>query len=125
MRVWPGCSLLEAPSDFYEQVTLVERDRLPDGAEQRRGVPQGRHLHGLLSTGSTALDHLLPGLLDQLVTAGANVLDNETRVYVRYGRHQLDRPGKLADPAPLVAYQPSRPRFWSPMSGDESAPSRM
>ena len=96
-------------SDFYEQVTLVERDRLPDGAEQRRGVPQGRHLHGLLSTGSTALNHLLPGLLDQLVTAGANVLDNETRVYVRYGRHQLDRPGKLADPAPLVAYQPSRP----------------
>jgi hypothetical protein len=29
-------------SDFYEAVTLVERDRLPDGAEQRRGVPQGR-----------------------------------------------------------------------------------
>ena len=25
--------------DFYEAVTLVERDRLPDGHEQRRGVP--------------------------------------------------------------------------------------
>ena len=96
-------------SDFYEAVTLVERDRLPDGAEQRRGVPQGRHLHGLLSTGSTALDQLFPGLLDQLVTAGANVLDNETRVYHRFGRHQLDRGGKLANPASLVTYQPSRP----------------
>jgi 2-polyprenyl-6-methoxyphenol hydroxylase-like FAD-dependent oxidoreductase len=96
-------------SDFYEAVTLVERDRLPDGPEQRRGVPQGRHLHALLSAGSKALGQLFPGLLDELVTAGANVLDNETRVYVRFGRHELDRSGKLADPASLVVYQPSRP----------------
>src|SRR5437660_8847114 len=47
-------------SDFYETVTLVERDRLPDGAEQRRGVPQGRHFHALLSTGSKALGELFP-----------------------------------------------------------------
>jgi 2-polyprenyl-6-methoxyphenol hydroxylase-like FAD-dependent oxidoreductase len=97
-------------SDFYEAVTLVERDRLPDGPEQRRGVPQGRHLHALLSTGSKTLGQLLPGLLDQLVTAGATVLDNEpSRVYVRLGRHELDRSGKFADPASLVTYQPSRP----------------
>ena len=97
-------------SDFYEAVTLVERDRLPDGPEQRRGVPQGRHLHALLSTGSETLGQLFPGLLDQLVTAGATVLDNEpSRVYVRLGRHELDRLGKFADPASLVLYQPSRP----------------
>jgi glycine/D-amino acid oxidase-like deaminating enzyme len=29
-------------SDRFERVTIVERDRLPDGAEARRGVPQGR-----------------------------------------------------------------------------------
>jgi 2-polyprenyl-6-methoxyphenol hydroxylase-like FAD-dependent oxidoreductase len=97
-------------SDFYEVVTLVERDRLPDGPEQRRGVPQGRHLHALLSTGSKALGQLFPGLLDELVTAGATVLDNESsRVYVRLGRHELDRLGKFADPASLIFYQPSRP----------------
>ncbi|OMC41862.1 hypothetical protein [Mycobacterium sp. IS-1264] len=97
-------------SDFYETVTLVERDRLPDGAEQRRGVPQGRHFHALLSTGSKALGELFPGLLDELVAGGANVLDNEpSRVYVRLGRHELDLSGKFADPASLVLYQPSRP----------------
>jgi len=97
-------------SDFYETVTLVERDRLPDGPEQRRGVPQGRHLHALLSTGSKALGQLFPGLLDELVTAGATVLGNEpSRVYVRFGRHELDRLGEFADPASLVLYQPSRP----------------
>jgi 2-polyprenyl-6-methoxyphenol hydroxylase-like FAD-dependent oxidoreductase len=97
-------------SEFYEEVTLVERDRLPDGPEQRRGVPQGRHFHALLSTGSKTLGQLFPGLLDELVTAGANVLDNEpSRVYVRFGRHELDCLGKFADPASLVVYQPSRP----------------
>src|SRR4051812_30781098 len=47
-------------SDFYETVTLVERDALPDGCAQRRGVPQGRHLHALLSSGSQALERLFP-----------------------------------------------------------------
>jgi 2-polyprenyl-6-methoxyphenol hydroxylase-like FAD-dependent oxidoreductase len=96
-------------SDFYETVTLVERDRLPDGPEHRRGVPQARHWHALLSTGSTALDQLFPGLLDELVTAGANVVDSESPVYMRVGRHALDRMGNFADPASLVIYQPSRP----------------
>ena len=96
-------------SDFYEAVTLVERDRLPDGPEQRRGVPQGRHLHALLTTGSKTLGQLFPGLLDELVIAGATVLGNETPVYVQLGRHELNRSAELADPASLVLYQPSRP----------------
>ncbi len=97
-------------SDFYEQVTLVERDPLPEGPEQRRGVPQARHFHALLSTGSNVLGQLFPGLLDELVSAGANVLANEpSRVYVRLGRHELGGSDKYADPASLVVYQPSRP----------------
>jgi len=32
-------------SDFYDAVTVVERDKLTDAIEQRRGVPQGRHFH--------------------------------------------------------------------------------
>ena len=97
-------------SEFYDEITLVERDRLPAGAEQRRGVPQGRHFHALLSTGSKALAELFPGLLDELVAGGAKVLDNESsRAYVRLGRHELDLSGKFADQASLVIYQPSRP----------------
>jgi flavin-dependent dehydrogenase len=33
-------------SDHYREVMLIERDSLPPGAQQRRGVPQGRHTHG-------------------------------------------------------------------------------
>lgn len=53
-------------ADAYERVTLVERDPLTDAAENRRGVPQGRHAHVLLTRGAQILDELFPGLLDGL-----------------------------------------------------------
>src|SRR6202022_1276906 len=61
--------------DFYETVTVVERDVLPDDAVNRRGVPQGRHGHALLGRGSQVLAELFPGFLDDLVEAGAPVFD--------------------------------------------------
>jgi len=39
-------------SDFYRTVTVVERDVLPTGTAQRRGVPQGQHVHALWPRGS-------------------------------------------------------------------------
>ena len=62
-------------TDFYRTVTVVERDVLPDGPANRRGVPQGRHVHALLGRGSQVLSELFPGFLDELVAAGAPVLD--------------------------------------------------
>jgi 2-polyprenyl-6-methoxyphenol hydroxylase-like FAD-dependent oxidoreductase len=62
-------------SDFYDTVTVVERDELQDTAVDRRGVPQGRHAHGLLLRGVLALDELLPGFVDELVDSGASVID--------------------------------------------------
>jgi 2-polyprenyl-6-methoxyphenol hydroxylase-like FAD-dependent oxidoreductase len=98
-------------SEFYQTVTLVERDRLADTPVQRKGIPQGRHLHSLLSRGSLALDELFPGLLGELVAAGANVLDDGdlSRVYIRFGRYGFNRSEKFTDPAALVQYLPSRP----------------
>ncbi|WP_435610686.1 FAD-dependent oxidoreductase [Streptomyces sp. C10-9-1] len=54
-----------------DRVTVVERDRFPDGAEPRPGVPQGRHAHVLLEGGQRALDELLPGFTAELAAAGA------------------------------------------------------
>jgi 2-polyprenyl-6-methoxyphenol hydroxylase-like FAD-dependent oxidoreductase len=54
-----------------ERVTVVERDALPEGAEQRRGVPQGRQLHALLPRGRHILDRLFPGFSRELEAAGA------------------------------------------------------
>jgi 2-polyprenyl-6-methoxyphenol hydroxylase-like FAD-dependent oxidoreductase len=57
-------------SDHFKTVTLVERDLLPEVAEQRRGVPQGRHTHGLLASGRQVLDDLFPGFSLEAIEKG-------------------------------------------------------
>lgn len=61
--------------DHFDRVTIVERDRLPDGPEQRAGVPQGRHVHILLARGLRILEQLFPGLEAELAAAGAPAVD--------------------------------------------------
>lgn len=58
-------------STRFEHVTIVDRDTLPEADENRAGVPQGRHGHGLLASGFRALERLFPGLEQELVVAGA------------------------------------------------------
>jgi 2-polyprenyl-6-methoxyphenol hydroxylase-like FAD-dependent oxidoreductase len=98
-------------SEFYETVTLVERDKLSDDAGARRGVRQGRHSHVLWSRGSQGLEQLFPGLLDELAAAGATVCDDGdlSRVSIRVGSHEYNRSCKFADPAAVVIYLLSRP----------------
>jgi 2-polyprenyl-6-methoxyphenol hydroxylase-like FAD-dependent oxidoreductase len=95
-------------ADFFEQVTIVERDELPDRAENRRGVPQGRHLHGLLARGAQALEEMFPGVLDELVRDGARFLDGEDLSTLHYmlNGHLFTRTG--AAPS-FTAYASSRP----------------
>jgi 2-polyprenyl-6-methoxyphenol hydroxylase-like FAD-dependent oxidoreductase len=98
-------------SEFYDSVSVVERDRLPDYPCHRRGIPQGRHVHNFLSRGLQVLGELFPGLLEDLATAGAVVVDDGdlSNFYARFGRYELKRSGKLADPAALALYMASRP----------------
>ncbi|MFD4672050.1 NAD(P)/FAD-dependent oxidoreductase [Lentzea sp. NPDC058450] len=56
----------------FDEVTVVERDKLPDGPASRSGVPQARHAHLLMSGGARAIESLLPGTLDALFAAGAH-----------------------------------------------------
>ncbi|MGW7431770.1 FAD-dependent oxidoreductase [Streptomyces sp. NPDC054861] len=58
-------------SEHAEKVTVVERDRFPEGPDARPGVPQSRHTHVLLEGGQRALDELLPGFMDELAELGA------------------------------------------------------
>jgi 2-polyprenyl-6-methoxyphenol hydroxylase-like FAD-dependent oxidoreductase len=50
-------------SDFYDRVTIVERDRLLDNSIQHTGTPQGPHLHGFPSRDCRQLDDFFPGIL--------------------------------------------------------------
>jgi len=76
-------------ADHFDTVTVVERDVLGDAPETRRGVPQGRHLHGLLLRGAQALRRAVPGFLDELVADGAPCFDGSdlSRLYFCMNGH--------------------------------------
>lgn len=98
-------------SEFFDAVTVVERDSLPDtpsDADARRGVPQGRHLHGLLPRGAQVLEELFPGILDELVLDGAHYMDGRdlSQLYYDLGGHLMVRSGSAAS---FTAYLATRP----------------
>jgi 2-polyprenyl-6-methoxyphenol hydroxylase-like FAD-dependent oxidoreductase len=66
-----GLLAARALADYYEQVTVLERDVLPPAGEQRKGVPQGRHTHLLLARGLETMEAFFPGLTEELVALGA------------------------------------------------------
>lgn len=72
----------------FRRVTVIERDRLPVGPGNRRGVPQDRHLHLLLPAGIEALEQLFEGLVEQLADAGAVVAETD-RIRMCLNGHQL------------------------------------
>jgi 2-polyprenyl-6-methoxyphenol hydroxylase-like FAD-dependent oxidoreductase len=90
-------------ADAYEQVTVVERDVLPEAGVPRKGVPQGRHAHGLLPSGAQVLDELFPGFLADLLTAGVPVIGGYEELWFSAGGHLLCQDGKPDDPGYLVS----------------------
>ncbi|MET7419623.1 FAD-dependent monooxygenase [Dactylosporangium sp. NPDC005555] len=62
-------------SESFANVTIFDRDTLPAGAANRKGVPQGEHSHGLLARGRQVLEELFPGIVAELTAAGAIPLD--------------------------------------------------
>ena len=56
-----GLATAGALAQYFEQVDILERDRLAATAGSRSGTPQDRHPHGLLAGGLRALDQIFPG----------------------------------------------------------------
>ncbi|MFF8570786.1 NAD(P)/FAD-dependent oxidoreductase [Streptomyces sp. NPDC015408] len=57
-----------------DEVIVLDRDELPEGPHQRRGLPQGRHAHLLMTGGLAAMEEIVPGvsLGKRLLAAGAH-----------------------------------------------------
>ena len=76
-------------AEFCKQVTVVERDALPPAGQQRKGVPHGRHVHGLHPRGRVI------GLKDR--PEGLMRPDRMLRV-LRGNLRRPARPGEAASP---------------------------
>ncbi|MFE9687636.1 FAD-dependent monooxygenase [Streptomyces sp. NPDC006285] len=71
-----GLLAAAALSPHVDEVIVLERDDLPEGPENRKGVPQGRHAHLLMPGGLEAIDDLVPGVnvREHLLAAGAHAV---------------------------------------------------
>ena len=78
-------------ADSFDRVSVIERDVLPGGVADRRGVPQGRHIHVLLTRGQAILDELFSGLSAALVADGAVVGDGLAQVRWLVDGHRFAR----------------------------------
>jgi 2-polyprenyl-6-methoxyphenol hydroxylase-like FAD-dependent oxidoreductase len=68
-------------SELVDDVVILERERLVDAPLPRGHVPQGRHLHLLLTAGLDLLIEWFPGIDDELERMGAVRVDG-TRAWV-------------------------------------------
>jgi 2-polyprenyl-6-methoxyphenol hydroxylase-like FAD-dependent oxidoreductase len=66
-----GLAAAGALTPYFEQIDILERDRLAVTVGSRSGTPQDRHPHGLLAGGLRALDQIFPGFKSDLAAAGA------------------------------------------------------
>ncbi len=79
-----GLLAARALADHAESVVVLEREHLPDAVVPRGRVPQGRHLHLLLSAGLDLLRDWFPGIEDELESLGAVRVDG-TGAWVHQG----------------------------------------
>ena len=74
-------------ADHFDKVTILERDAYFETTAVRKGLPQANHVHGLLLRGRQVLEDLFPGLQDEMIAAGAPLVDmaNDVPWYTRAG----------------------------------------
>ncbi len=97
-------------SDFYDRVTLFDRDDLPEQPVNRAAVPQGRHVHILMSRGAQEFGALFPGLLEDMVAAGVPILEDQPgSIHFGAAGHVLGIPTELEET--FTTYVPSRPQL--------------
>jgi 2-polyprenyl-6-methoxyphenol hydroxylase-like FAD-dependent oxidoreductase len=83
-------------AERVDHVTIVERDELPTTPDNRKAVPQGRHAHGLLPAGENVLRSLFPGLMEDLVAGGAQVVGSDDGRWWQGGGYRTASSGELS-----------------------------
>jgi 2-polyprenyl-6-methoxyphenol hydroxylase-like FAD-dependent oxidoreductase len=92
-------------ADFYTTVTVLERDAFPADDIARKGVPQGRHTHGLLARGSEVIEAFFPGYGNEVVEQSGGLRGDVADDVIWIGRNVTLAAGK----SDLIGLLASRP----------------
>lgn len=84
-------------ADYFDHVTVIERDPEPTPDAPRRGVPQGNHAHLLLKSGEMILEKFFPGIVDEMIEDGSVVVNfgNDVRWW-QHGVWKIRHESKLS-----------------------------
>ena len=108
-----GLLAARALSDAYAVVTVLERDALPRSDIPRKGVPQGRHAHGLLARGRAVIENFFPGWTNAVVACGGvrGDIAGDVKLDRSWRYHQVcaERSGRTAGFPPRAGRQCSPP----------------
>lgn len=64
-----------ALADNFDEVIIIEKDLLPTTPTPHKSVPQGHHVHVIYGSALELIESWFPGIVAEMVTAGANVID--------------------------------------------------
>jgi NAD(P)H-flavin reductase/ferredoxin/2-polyprenyl-6-methoxyphenol hydroxylase-like FAD-dependent oxidoreductase len=70
-----GMAAAKVLTETFERVIVIEKDPVHRKREGRTGAAQGWHLHHLLIAGQRQLSSIFPGIIDDMVAAGAFRVD--------------------------------------------------
>lgn len=93
-------------ADYFESVTIVETDTLPQLPNARKGVPQSVQPHILLTKGYRIIAELFPEIGDRLIAAGALPIDWAREFYL-FNRNSWN--AIAPSPSHIVSFTCSRP----------------
>ncbi|SAL38004.1 Putative epoxidase LasC [Caballeronia arvi] len=100
-----GLLAARALSDFYTIVTVLERDAFPAADTPRKGVPQGRHTHGLLARGSAVIEEFFPGFNAEVVAQSGGLIGDVANDVIWIG-HNVRLANGPSDLTGLIASRP-------------------
>ena len=100
-----GLSAARVLANYFDQVMVIDRDRILGESIFRSGIPQAHHAHTLLPLGQMILEQLFPGFVDQLLDEGAEMVDTEDETF--YYERGIWRKPKV--PYPTISC--SRPKL--------------
>lgn len=96
-------------AEVYPEVLVVDRDELAGVAGYRKGVPHGRHAHGLVARGHQILEKQFPGLTADMEAAGVRPGDFSGAIRWYFNGMQLRQAhtGLLSVPCtrPVIEHQ--------------------
>lgn len=99
-----GLLAARALANHFQSVTVLERDHFPADDIPRKGVPQGRHAHGLLARGGDVIESFFPGWTKEVVAAGG--LSGDIANDVHWVGHGVRLKAGPSDLSGLLASRP-------------------